>query len=417
MSGINTEYVLVTQYFHPDTASTGQLMTNLAVGLQKRGLDMTVYTTHPNYHSGNFDKQPRKENHEGVDVTRIRAPQLNQTSFPRRAFNWVVYTIWMAIVLLSSQSDRDRKIVFVSNPPFFGIPMWIICRLRGWEYTYIVYDLWPEKGIEFGFYRADGIIDRLWSYFHRKVLIGADTVVTLGPKMRENILAYAPGELNDKVEIIHNWADGDFLTPKKKSENWFSDKYDLVDRFALLYSGNIGLFHDLETVIRACQSFTEEEFQFLVIGEGDNKEPMASLAEKLNVYNKTVNFLPYQPYEDLPYSLTCADITVVTVQKGFEGTCVSSKLYTALATGQPVLIIAQPYADEAHIVKKHDAGAQVAQGDIDTVIKQIRKWKSNPELLEKQAKNAREAFEDHYTKEKSIDAYYETLTGERSEMR
>lgn len=38
------EYVLVTGYFHLDTPSTGQLMANHAVGLQERGLNMTVYT-------------------------------------------------------------------------------------------------------------------------------------------------------------------------------------------------------------------------------------------------------------------------------------------------------------------------------------------------------------------------------------
>ena len=51
MADANKEYVLVTEYFHPDTASTGQLMTDLAVGLEERGLDMIVLTGQSNYHS------------------------------------------------------------------------------------------------------------------------------------------------------------------------------------------------------------------------------------------------------------------------------------------------------------------------------------------------------------------------------
>lgn len=412
MSEREREYVLIAQYFHPDTASTGQLMTDLAVGLQQRGLDMTVYTTQPNYHSGDFEKQPRTETYEGVEINRIRAPQFKQTNLLRRAFNWIVYTLWMSFVLLLSRSQQDRKIVFVSNPPFFAIPMWVVCRLRGWEYTYIVYDLWPEKGIEFGFYRADGVIDRLWSWLHKRAFVAADTVVTLGPAMRDNILAYAPDTLDDRIEIVHNWADAEFITPKQKSDNWFSHEHGLVDRFSLLYSGNIGLFHDLETPIRAASSFDPDEFCFLVVGEGDNKDPMMTIADDLGVRDETVEFLPYQPYEDLPYSLTCADVAVVTVQEGFEGTCVSSKLYTALASGQPVLVIAKPGSDEAHVVEKHDAGAQVAQGDVESLVDQIRRWKSNPAIVEAQGKNAREAFEKQYTKEQSTDAYYQILVDE-----
>lgn len=406
-----TEYILVAQYFHPDTASTGQLMTDLSVGLRKRGMDLTVYTTQPNYHSGDFDKQPRVERHEGVFVKRIRAPQFKQTSLFRRAFNWFVYTIWMAIVLLISSDNGEREVVFVSNPPFFGIAMWSVCRLRNWDYTYIIYDLWPEKGIEFGFYSEGGWIDRLWSFFHTQVLRDAKRIVVLGPKMREQILEYDSGNnLEDKVRIVDNWADADFIEPREKSKNWFSKKHGLVNTFSLVYSGNIGLFHDLETVIRASTKFDPEDLQILIIGEGDNKESMVKLAERLGVRGNVVNFLPYQPREYLPYSLTSADVSIVTVEKGFEGTCVSSKLYTALAVGQPVLVVAQPDCDEARIINKYNAGEQVSPGDANGLKETIHRWKDDPNLVEQQGKNARQAFENNFTKEISIGKYYDVLT-------
>ncbi|MFC7026560.1 hypothetical protein ACFQH8_01595 [Halomicroarcula sp. GCM10025710] len=116
MSGTETEYLLVTEYFHPDTASTGQLMTDLAVGLQERGLDLSVYTGQPNYHSGENERQPVRSVHEGVFVRRIRAPQVRQSSLVRRLFNWTVFTAWMSVVLLFDQTDRERELVFVTCP-------------------------------------------------------------------------------------------------------------------------------------------------------------------------------------------------------------------------------------------------------------------------------------------------------------
>lgn len=410
MSAPETECVLVTEYFHPDTASTGQLMSDLAVGLQERGLDMTVYTGQPNYHSGENEKQPRVSTHEGVLVKRIRAPQLRQSSFARRGFNWVVFTAWMFVTLLVSRPGRDRELVFVSNPPFLPTAMWLVCVLRGWEYTFIVYDLYPDFAVEAGFFEENGVIDRVWSRLNRSVFSRAANIVALGPVMRDRISRNAGSDLDaEKIAIIHNWEDEEFINPMSKAENPFSQEHSLVEPFTLLYSGNIGGNHDLETVVRAATAFADDDVVILIIGEGDYKDQVVRLAEDLGLRGDTIRFLPYQPLENLPYSLTCGDVSIVTVEEGLEGICVSSKLYTALAAGRPVLVIAQSHDDEARILDDCDAGIHVPQGDIDGVVEAIEAWRNNPDLVEKHGHNARAAFEDRFTKEQSLDAYYRLL--------
>jgi glycosyltransferase involved in cell wall biosynthesis len=411
MTSSEKEYVLVTEYFHPDTASTGQLMTELAVGLQERGLDMTVYTSQPNYHSGENERQPTVSTHEGVLVKRIRAPQVRQSSIGRRLFNWFVFTVWMFFALLVSRPRRERELVFVSNPPMLPVAMWAVAKLRGWEYTYIVYDLYPEQPVKLGYIAENGVAHRLWACLHRYTLGAAKHVVALGPVMKEQITQNAGSDFDpEKIEIIHNWEDEEFIEPMAKEDNWFSREHDLVDPFTVFYSGNIGEFHDLETVVKAAAEFEGDDVQFLIIGEGDNKKNVVELADRLGVNGGTVRFLPYQDFEDLPYSLTSGDIGIVTVREGFEGICVSSKLYTAMAAGKPILCIAQPYSDEARIVKEAEAGIQVAQEDIEGVVEAIRTWQNNPELVERQGRNARTVFERNFTADRSVDAYYRLLT-------
>jgi glycosyltransferase involved in cell wall biosynthesis len=415
MPDSDTEYVLVTEYFHPDTASTGQLMTDLAVGLQERGLDMTVYTGQPNYHSGDNEKQPAKSTYEGVDVRRIRAPQLRQSSFIRRGFNWVVFTVWMFFRLLVSQPDRDRELVFVSNPPFLPAAMWLVCRLRGWEYTYIVYDLYPDFTVETGYFEAGGIVDTVWGEVNKHVFRDAKHIVALGPVMRDRIASNAaPNFDQSKIAIIHNWEDEEFIVPRKKSENWFAKEHDLVESFTLLYSGNIGENHDLETVVDAAAKLDDEDVTLLIIGEGDKKEAIIELAEEYGLRGSRIRFLPYQPLDDLPYSLTAGDVSIVTVQEGMEGICVSSKLYTAMAAGMPILVIAQPNDDEARIVEAFDAGINASQGDSDAVVEAIRTWAADQDLIDEQGANARQAFETRFTKDESIDRYYDLLADNRS---
>lgn len=413
MASSDTEYVLVTEYFHPDTASTGQLMTDLATGLEDRGLDMTVYTGQPNYHSGDNERQPRVSTYEGVTVKRIRAPQVRQSSLARRLFNWAVFTVWMSLALLVSRPGRDREVVFVSNPPVLPVALWLVCALRRWPYTYVVYDLYPDQPVELGYLRRGGLVHRAWAWANGRALRAAEHVVVLGPVMAERVADQAgPGLDEGAVEVIHNWADGDFIEPMAKADNWFSRDHGLVEPFAVLYSGNVGEFHDLDTLVEAATAFDDGEATFLVVGEGDAKEAVVETAERLGVRGRTVEFLPYQPLEDLPYSLTSADVSVVTVREGFEGVCVSSKLYTAMAAGTPVLCIAQPGDDEARIVERHDAGAVVPQGDVAGVVEAIERWRSDPERVATQGENARRAFEEQFTKEQSVDAYYRLLARE-----
>jgi glycosyltransferase involved in cell wall biosynthesis len=215
---------------------------------------------------------------------------------------------------------------------------------------------------------------------------------------------------DDKVRVIHNWEDEEFITPVPKSENPFSREHGLDDQFTVLYSGNIAEFHDLETLVGAAAELDGEEVQFLIIGEGDNKERIVELAERHGLRGDTVEFLPYQPWERLPYSLTAGDVSVVAVKEGFEGVVVSSKLYTAMAAGRPVLTIANANDDEARIVDRFDAGVHVEQGATEEVAAAIRRWKRDPEFRDRQGRNARTAFEEHFVKDAAVDRYYEMLS-------
>jgi glycosyltransferase involved in cell wall biosynthesis len=123
--------------------------------------------------------------------------------------------------------------------------------------------------------------------------------------------------------------------------------------------------------------------------------------------------MPYQPRDVLPYSLTSADALVVTVEEGFTGLNVSCKVHTGMATGTPILAIAEPEDDETWLVERDDAGVAVPQGDTEGIVEAVRTWIEDPDLAERQAENAREAFEEHFTEEKCIDDFYDLLvTGE-----
>ncbi|WP_276253194.1 glycosyltransferase family 4 protein [Halomontanus rarus] len=414
MSDSQKEVVIVTERFHPATTSaTGQYMTDLAIGLRERGLDVTVVTRQIPNHSDEETAQDIRE--AGVEVKRIPIPAIDESSFARRVLNWATYIAVLVPLLLFSRSEKDRELLFVSYPVILPPFVWFTCQIRRWDYTYVIYDFYPDCAVELGYVQREGIAHQTWDKLNQYVFSDARNIVVLGPRMREVVADSVDGEFDaEKLTIIHNWADGEFIVPKSKDENWFSEEHDLVDTLTLVYSGNIGEFHDLETVLKASAKLDGDDINILIIGEGDNKPAIEALAEELGVLGDTVEILPYQPWETVPYSLTAGDVSIVAVKPEFEGLCVSSKLYSALATGQPVLVIARERDDESQLVQEFNAGEQVSPGDVREATRVIERWKDDTESVADHGKNAREAFESHFTKEQAIDRYYALLAEDTS---
>src|SRR5438034_5713432 len=105
--------LILTQYFHPDVAGTGQILTELAVGLRQKGMRVRVITGQPSYTA--VPRAPRREFHEGVEVERLPLPRFDRRKFLGRVASAVVFCSLVLARLILSR-DRDPVLV-VTNPP------------------------------------------------------------------------------------------------------------------------------------------------------------------------------------------------------------------------------------------------------------------------------------------------------------
>jgi glycosyltransferase involved in cell wall biosynthesis len=391
---------ILSQYFYPEVASTGQLMTELALGLKERGCDVRIVTGQPSYIKG-VDKLQGKEIYQGVEIKRTWNTRFDKNKKVGRILNLCSFFISTFVFLLFTK--EKRPLLIVSVPPFAGVLGVLLKFIRGQKYAFIVYDVYPDIAVELGYLKRDGIITRFWEKLNKLVYGWADIVVVLGETMKEKINKYTD---ISKVEIIHNWADKDFIIPLKKEDNWFCKKYGL-DGFVVMYSGNIGLFHDLETIIYAAKELEKEKIKFLIIGEGGKKEKLRQIAQELRLSN--ILFLPYQPREVLPHSLTAGDVSIVSLEKGLEGLAVPCKLYTSLAAGQAIIALVGEDSDVAEIIKKHECGIRVEEGDVKGFVNAVKTLMKDEELLNRMKANARRCFEENFDRQKALDKYYSVV--------
>jgi glycosyltransferase involved in cell wall biosynthesis len=226
--------------------------------------------------------------------------------------------------------------------------------------------------------------------------------------MAELIRADLPPEQHDKVIVIHNWADGERIQPVPRKDHPLLREWNLAGKFVVQYSGNIGLFHEIETVIAAAEQLRDrEDIAFLFIGEGGQLPRLRQRAKDENLSN--IVFQPFQPRERLPLSLTACDAAVVSLKEEATGCCVPSKLYGVLAAGRPVLAVANEKTETARTITRGQCGAVVAPGDSEKLKETILAWREAPGEVETLGKAARELFDNDFTVARIASAYEDAV--------
>jgi glycosyltransferase involved in cell wall biosynthesis len=104
------------------------------------------------------------------------------------------------------------------------------------------------------------------------------------------------------------------------------------------------------------------------VGDGPEKEALVDSSSRRRLRN--VTFLEPQPKEAMPALLASADIAVVALRTRLPG-AVPSKLYEAMASGLPVVLVAE--GEPAEILRATNAGIAVNPGDIDGLARALRR--------------------------------------------
>src|SRR5204862_2345197 len=132
----------------------------------------------------------------------------------------------------------------------------------------------------------------------------------------------------DRITVIPNWTDTDLIVPMPRDNRWAHEQ-GFDSRFVVMHSGNIGHAQDLETLIRASTFVRDlDSLSVAIIGSGARRSALMDLAERIDA--DAVEFLPYQPRETVPLSLSSADIHYVGLARGLAGYVVPSRLYGIL---------------------------------------------------------------------------------------
>jgi glycosyltransferase involved in cell wall biosynthesis len=241
-------------------------------------------------------------------------------------------------------------------------------------------DVYPELAEELGVVSRSGLLARALRIVSTWALRRQDDIVAVGRCMRERLVRR--GVDAEKIEVIPNWSSVTPVAPEQVQA--MREQLGWNGKFIALYSGNIGLAHDFETLVGAAKLLEGGGVQMVFAGEGPRLAELKTAMQGV----RHVFFLPSQAKEDLSAFLAAADVHLVSVRAGLEGFVVPSKAYGILAAGRPLLWVGPSSSEIAVLLVESGAGMVFANGDASGLADVLTKLSGDPariRMLEEQA--------------------------------
>lgn len=391
--------VIVSEFFYPYKTSTQKILTELAEDFVEYGLDVDVLTT-KNAYREEKQKLDKYEIHKGINIKRIFSTQGNRDKKLGRLVNYITFTSSVFFNLLFKKNYD--KILFVSNPPLVPYIGYLIKKIKGKKYIYLVHDIYPDVAEKLGVIKKGSIVSSVMNYMNGKIYRNAEKIIALGKDMKAVIANKGIDE--EKIEIVTNWADSTVNFQKEVNEKFYKEQ-GLEGNFNILYTGNISKVHDIDTIIDVARKLKDnKDIKFTFVGDGNRKQDIIDLKENQGLDNIQVkNYMFGEEYNEL---LNCADMFITTLQKGIEGLGVPSKTYSYMSIGKPLIAIMSKDSEIGSVVNKYELGKQFESNEVDNIAEFIFTMKSDKIAYKKVCENVTKQFKNEYERKKVTKKFY-----------
>jgi glycosyltransferase involved in cell wall biosynthesis len=218
-------------------------------------------------------------------------------------------------------------------------------------------------------------IARILEFVNRIILKNSALIVALDRFMADRLRSR--GVPDSKMLVMPPWPHEEHLEPLAHEVNPFRKKHNLAGKFVIMYSGNHSPANPLRTLLDATLAFKDDRaMRFLFIGGGLGKKEVEAHIRDHNLTN--VISLPYQPMDQLRYSLSAADVHVVSLGDQMVGIVHPCKIYGAMAVGRPILFFGPRPSHISDILDASEIGLHVFHGDTDAAIRAIKDLRALP---------------------------------------
>jgi hypothetical protein len=331
--------VIVADWLPPDFGAVGQYMQMRARSFAEHGHDVTLVGLSSKAASVTL------ETIGGGSLTQVR---LAAREVPRGSlFSRLLWTAWTNLRLVWSAYDYLRAadgILFTGSPPFLIHLLVPLKWLWRGKLIYRITDFHPECLIAARERRSFllGLVLTLTNAWRRRV----DGFEVLGEDQLRRLIE--TGIPQSRIALVR---DG---SPVSFSQDHAPEPLpaDLAGHCVLLYSGNYGVAHELDTVFEGYRLHHQRgsgrvRLWLSAAGSGTEELVRRFAAAKLPFHRSAP-----VPLDRLAGLLEAPNAHLVTLKDSFVGFVMPSKIYACLDSGRPLVFVGSVASDEigrAHV--------------------------------------------------------------------
>lgn len=402
----NPRIWILSELYYPEDSATGHLLTQIAESLAESA-KVSVLCVKP-YANKLRQKAPRFEVHNGVEIYRCWSTSFSKDRIFLRLINMltVLFSIGWHLLIRIRKNDQ---ILVVTNPPVLPFVASLICKLRGAKCNLLIHDVYPDVLVPTNFLKENSFQYKLFSFIVLRLYLAVDQIITIGRDMERRLIAKSE-RLRQKTMVIPNWCDDKMLEPITDPENRIRSKLQLDDKFVVQYSGNIGRTHGLLSIADAAKILELQypgQIHWLVCGEGAGKQAFADRCKEFGLTSVTI--MPFFERDELPLSLRCGDVGIISFIAGMSGISVPSRMYNFFAVGCPLIGVTEQDSELALVLSEHQIGWVVPPENSQKLAEQVSELFQQRHELPALRARCQKVAQTHFTREHAIRQYRKLL--------
>lgn len=365
--------LVVSQVYVPDPAAVGQYLAGAAEEMARQGWQVRVVTADCGYENPSA-RYARKEIVNGVQLIRLPFSSSGKRTLWHRLAGQLAFCLQAAIIGLSG--PRPALLLITTSPPMASAVGVLLGWLRRIPVAWWVMDLNPDQALATGAAKAGSPAVRIFDACNRRLMRRAQAVIVLDRFMAARLALKEPAAAA-RIEVLAPWPLESHLERLEHAANPFRREHGLEGKLVIEYSGNHSPVHPLTTLVAAAMELRDDpRFVFLFIGGGGGKAAIDELIRSQAPPN--IRSLPYEPLDRIRYSLSAADVQVVSMGPEMVGIVHPCKFYGAMALAKPILYLGPEESHVGEILRSAGCGWRVDHGDVAGLVDRLRALAAMP---------------------------------------
>jgi glycosyltransferase involved in cell wall biosynthesis len=392
-------FIILTQYYLPETGAPQNRLSSLAENIQQLGYPISIITAMPNYpkmkiFDGYKNKLYLNETINNITVRRVWLFTKYSSSKFIRLLNYLSFCFTSIFGCLIHVKKND--ILICESPPLFlGVTAVFISRIKRAKLVFNVSDLWPESVEKVGLLtnrKALKILYKLekWIYDCSHLLTGQTQGI---------VAELSKHKSPKKIFWLKNGVDYSFIQGLEIQKKWREENKFSENDFLIVYGGVIGFAQALHTILESADMLKGyHQIKFILVGDGPEKERLVEMKNDLSLSN--VFFMPNTSREKMLSIISASSVSIVPLKKinHFLG-AIPSKIFEALAFKKPILLGVDGEAKELFI-DGGNCGLYFEPENVKELTEKILLLYNDPHLTKQLGENGEQYVKKNFDRKK-----------------